>query len=153
MFTQRSKLDRIVGRVVIIQISFRDRELGPLLCQLCKDGVLIAVHAIRLLIDRLFLNNRVEYTLFEDRLDKMEDVEEVIPMRPPLRKLILEGELAMVVDQWVPHVAQKVNCRAAVGVVCWDGQLEFEYCITVIALVHEKSSKPHCYVFTTVGSS
>lgn len=145
LITQRSKPDGVVGRVVLIKTILRDRKLGPLLCQLCKNGVFVAVHAIGFLVDRLLLDNRVKDTFFEDRLDKVEDVEEVIPMRSPLRELVLEGELAVVVDQRVPHVAQKVHCWTTVGVIGRDGQLELEHCVTVVALVHEQSTKPHCY--------
>lgn len=77
----------------------------------------LILHSVGVLVHSLLLYNRVQDALFERRLDEMEDMEEIISVGPPLWELILQRELTLFVNQWVPHVTGKTHSWSTIRIV------------------------------------
>lgn len=73
----------------------------------------------------------------------MQHVEEIVAMRTPLWELVLQGELSMLVNQWVEQIAEKVDRGPSLRVFRWNHQLEFEDGVAVISFVYKQRSEPH----------
>ncbi len=131
------------NKLSVSKVFFRHHIFNDIFNDICNPDNIVDLHPKRLLVDGLLLDNRVQDTLLECGLDKVKHMEQVVAVGPPLWKLVLECQLAICIDQRMPHVAQEVDGWPPVWILGRNHQFEFENCVAVVALVDKECAEPH----------
>ena len=73
-------------------------------------------------------------------------MEKIIPMGSPLRELVLQSQVSMIVDQRVERsVSQELDYRPPIWVFLRDDQLELKDRVAIVPFVDEERPEPHYF--------